>query len=979
MTVTSTPKRPKAPKIPKAPAAPKLRAVNPRPMAFAFGPAGVPDGTGVLQVSVCRWTPEARQLTEALKKQLKDAPGSKATLPIQDLRFRLQVRDPGVVRVEGDLGTGYVEQPLLYSRSDPARAAEEANAAVAVWAETVLKKSAVLQLATRRALNELALAGKAVRATEKSTKVFTWDVNRHSGSAKNPKSENLYTDLSEYAAQFVEGHEVYPGAGPMRRVITPELATNTVVLMTEPITLNFSGGPGRPGIEVRFSLGIELSTETYPGRDLPVIQVSHHKHVWAREPKRGTSRIGGYIFPKGDTRALQFSLEKDLTLGEGYLTLAAQYGLPPLTSEKIAADGTNPGWRGHMLTVNHRNGRAEAKAALRGVPVLDQMLSFERLEDLLAPAGLTPWTGIEEVPTAFGQRTDADMDWKVLFEEEGEDDTDDEGQPLDRKTVLKKRKDREKAEQKFGEWLKRVRGDISAHYAGAHHIVLGYDEGLRDDAVAAQKILQDVLGTEDGQAVSGRAIIHLLALPAGVHGPRELLDGPLLKPAERAEARTQKWATFTEEVSAYMAEQTEHPVSGVIVMAKLWYEDRHTGVSRRDDKINKRVGRVTINRELGVMVQYLLPQERLRGLGVDPKKARSFQIRTINAWRDLAWKSIGKMNGLNEKIGASFAVPPADPEGLTLLGVGIIRVNRKRWSGNSTSFIPYAIELDPLTGTCSGSLMLGRGDGEAKATAMLPLPELVQLLNENGPSYLARKRIPRDTNDARRTLTQSFIHQIITQRAALHPGLIVLADASTLNGMWSWLNDEQINPHSITLNGEVNAHTDFPDASVIRIRPDHAPKVLKDASEAQVMIDGKVRPAAVWSDADLYRITDDKNTMPTFISFGSRIFKAKRGISSYRDTLNERGVVTVPRNDAWLTPNAIEITVVRPGPHDPQELAKFVEALRSEFAHFGSWINNPGPLHFASLLKDYIPDYELAQEEDDSEEVVQDLQPGLFG
>ncbi|WP_407542404.1 RNaseH domain-containing protein (plasmid) [Deinococcus radiomollis] len=109
------------------------------------------------------------------------------------------------------------------------------------------------------------------------------------------------------------------------------------------------------------------------------------------------------------------------------------------------------------------------------------------------------------------------------------------------------------------------------------------------------------------------------------------------------------------------------------------------------------------------------------------------------------------------------------------------------------------------------------------------------------------------------------------------------------------------------------------------------------------------------------------------------IFKAKRGISSYRDTLNECGVVTVPRNDAWLTPNAIEITVIRPGPHDPQELAKFVEALRSEFAHFGSWINNPGPLHFASLLKDYIPDYELAQEKDDSEEVIQDMQPGLFG
>ena len=47
-----------------------------------------------------------------------------------------------------------------------------------------------------------------------------------------------------------------------------------------------------------------------------------------------------------------------------------------------------------------------------------------------------------------------------------------------------------------------------------------------------------------------------------------------------------------------------------------------------------------------------------------------------------------------------------------------------------------------------------------------------------------------------------------------------------------------------------------------------------------------------------------------------------------------------------------------------------MEALRSEYAHFGSWINAPGPLHFASLLKAYVPDYELVEDDEDGEEEV---------
>ncbi|GAA5504172.1 hypothetical protein Dxin01_03941 [Deinococcus xinjiangensis] len=65
-------------------------------------------------------------------------------------------------------------------------------------------------------------------------------------------------------------------------------------------------------------------------------------------------------------------------------------------------------------------------------------------------------------------------------------------------------------------------------------------------------------------------------------------------------------------------------------------------------------------------------------------------------------------------------------------------------------------------------------------------------------------------------------------------------------------------------------------------------------------------------------------------------------------------------------PNAIDIIIIRPGTLQPEALAKFIEALRSGYARFGSWINAPSLLHFASMLKAYVPDYDLV--DDDEEE-----------
>jgi hypothetical protein len=71
----------------------------------------------------------------------------------------------------------------------------------------------------------------------------------------------------------------------------------------------------------------------------------------------------------------------------------------------------------------------------------------------------------------------------------------------------------------------------------------------------------------------------------------------------------------------------------------------------------------------------------------------------------------------------------------------------------------------------------------------------------------------------------------------------------------------------------------------------------------------------------------------------------------------------------------VEITVLQDPQQvprfTPDELATLVETLRGAYNHFGGWTTMPGPLHFASFLKEYVPDYELAEAEADARQEVE--------
>jgi RNaseH domain of pPIWI_RE len=72
---------------------------------------------------------------------------------------------------------------------------------------------------------------------------------------------------------------------------------------------------------------------------------------------------------------------------------------------------------------------------------------------------------------------------------------------------------------------------------------------------------------------------------------------------------------------------------------------------------------------------------------------------------------------------------------------------------------------------------------------------------------------------------------------------------------------------------------------------------------------------------------------------------------------------------AWSTPSAVEFTIVRTAAGErPDQVVQVVEWLRTLYAHFGDWSTKPAPLHFEGALKEYLPDYDLDEEEDDGED-----------
>ncbi|MFB2895632.1 RNaseH domain-containing protein [Aerosakkonemataceae cyanobacterium BLCC-F50] len=64
------------------------------------------------------------------------------------------------------------------------------------------------------------------------------------------------------------------------------------------------------------------------------------------------------------------------------------------------------------------------------------------------------------------------------------------------------------------------------------------------------------------------------------------------------------------------------------------------------------------------------------------------------------------------------------------------------------------------------------------------------------------------------------------------------------------------------------------------------------------------------------------------------------------------------------TPNPLEIVVtLRQKNDNPDRLAALVESLRYGFGHYSDWLSLPAPFFFERVVRDYISEFAIEDEE----------------
>jgi hypothetical protein len=953
-------------------------------LALTFPGASALDAQApVYHATRVEWTREGRAQLLLLRDGI--ARHGEARLPLRDLRLRLQVNDAQVRRLDRRLGSGGSVQyqptlPLLFTTTPAAAATAAANAAVQVWVRDTVRPMGGASATACQELQRLAELGQALTAVAHPARVFAWEHHPQTFAAWPRENSTQFADLADYVAGLLAGRELFPGAGPLRQEASASLTANTARLFTDPIRL----AAGAKRVEC-FSLGLTVSVETYPGRPLPVVQIRPEKRVWATKPRAHFKRaLSGYVLPVGEDRALRFSVEKDLGLGTDYAAIARRYGLPQhgLTAAELARDGDSGtgSYEEAEVVITHRHGQGESFPAQAGLPDQDRADCFANVVQQLAVVGFSPWTAVAEVLTPSRGQADADGAWRFF------DPNHTKSKSYAKKPLADQQLEDFLNRNKAEAWQHRMRAATAGYYGGTYRLVLGYQSGQHRAASYVRDFLTLVLGVDT-------VAITLLALPDGVHGPRAILAEKDAKAEQRAAARAEHWQPFMQAVRELMpaSQRAGHAATvatapdyldGLLILAAAEYPTPAApGKAAKvfpDDRVNKRAARITLNRELNLPVQYLLPP--LTGKPAEELDWLEFQQRLVNAWRDVAWKFIGYVPELRTKLSQTLMATGPDPAPV-LLGFGVVRANRTGLRQNATSFIPYAIELNPATGVTRAALLL-TSNGRPQPAQLEALPQTIHRLTANGASYLQEKDNFDSAAQQRKQYTQLFVHDILDQAAREHPAVVAFFDQRTLVGAWDWLSDKRLDPSDVLFREKLGGpamqtQLNWLNVALVRLRGELAPKALREAPQTRLLNEtGETRFAARHCEAQLLHLTDTAHPqLHTYLSFGSDMDTSrKRGASCYRELQAESGAAIRLHRKRWGTPNGLEITVIQNDTaaeavrYDPAQLAELVETLRFGHAHAPGWTALPAPLHFATVLRQYVPDYALPDNHDEANE-----------
>lgn len=929
------------------------------------------------------WTETARSLIERVRRlALGSGRPEGKEFPYADLRAALQVRVSGMVLLEGRIFPRDECDPLFAASGKPADIKSAAHRSISAWCQLTLRPWAErlgtdcgdIDLLETRALEGALLEQRP--SPDMPTEGQVPDALRSD-------FHDFADILLAIAAPEIEGTELFPGLGPVHRVLDREYG-NSIAFETWPTTLPDAG-------DDLFSMVAEISVETRPSSRLPYLVVRASKRIWCNEFPAATQlfgrrRISVRVVKRGDrVRAATLSVRLDKGIPRpdlDALLFEAQRASEDSLSEDLHELVRNRGRMPDLFVgVPFRYGYRPVPKIQFGVTLQDQVDLTRTIHQRIARYGFTESrlrvldrtadrpeefrkqaTLHNLITHHFGQVPEADVPARVeeLF---GSAEKKARGKPKPVKTV-----DLEPLRQANRDRLDRAFGSGAA-------IDLMFVCRRESEEVVFRSAVSLLFGD--------RINVVRHAIPDGVHGTRKMLDGES-RPTrtQRAEVRRNAWLPLAEQI------RQEFLNSPVIVQAARKYD----GVE--EDSVNKDVGRNTIATVAGCNVQYLLPP----GDG----KAADYMHRVQAALYDLLFGHAGLGPNPAELVASTFderARPKA------IVGISVVSQAASRGGRPEGAMLAVAMKIDVATGRISGRI--GRlKNGAMDRGAFQTLSRTLVEVASAGLTSLGEKQPDRRKNFL------SFVRAVIDEVVDDDPNALILVESTTARSLWTWLADENISSDVYLEDAAARPPATWKSLRFVRVRERSSGRLATEARRSWIPVtkDGNERAGPIVDEVYATAISCVVESLPegnaktrhylTAHGFdvrnqgarGQSVYRRKPGfVGAHAHTPKGKAkfgnrVLSRPgTDDVWRTPSRIPVTLevtVLPSQlgDDEDSAATLVSALRNGYSHTADGTFLPAPLSFRSKILDYMDRYASAPEDDEPDDgLAIDEDPDLSG
>ncbi|ROH91760.1 DUF3893 domain-containing protein [Stagnimonas aquatica] len=903
-------------------------------LALKFDLSMPPHAVSVAAIS---WSPDALRILAGMRERAVSGEVSRArgkeklSLPYASLRASLLIADPRFASMDPGLGlrqTKMTADPFGYLEGNAVLSIDDLQDAAAQWIQGRLSAWAQAYGVSGQAISQLTQLIRTrslFSVAHREMQAFPW------GVAGAPT--DFYKVTAGQISRLLAGKEVFPGLGPMLRVVGDQ--SNSAELFSRPQI----AGKGR------FSLGCRISLETLPGARQPVVYLRFFRRRWASGFEQGyvaERNIGGFVLSEAIRPHEAFSFNATMKFEQGrkiwrtdeaFDELVSHFGMQVGYANEQVVDYPNDETAEALLMYKAKVTTLGEPDLGAGVSATDQLDATHAIVGILEPYGFRIFDGHSEVKKVTpGRKAKAvprldvfkpAMILNRLFRDQGEQLEEPVLESVDEAL-------RRVTQKPLSEWFsKNVKG-LEERYEGTlAGLVSRVVEGMGVRTDPGRRNLYLLLNTGessmwikavDSMMVGDEVKVTAVQLPPDVHGPRNGLPGSELNSAERFQCRVAAWRRFIES-----NEFGSRPM--FLVQAADFYP------GGQDDSVNKVAAVRTLSGVGGGTVQYLLPPERGRMDG--------YLVRLQSALLDLRYGHAGCVMGLKAVVEAAF--PDMDSRPQFLAGIGYIRIGERA----DLATLVATARIEVATGkTC---IKLAHLESEAIVTTWMTFDEAL--------GYVAgRGRLTMGDYNAQKSLISKLLRESFDSLSSEDANAVVFVDATNMARFWPMLTNPKAKSDDIVIDGQ--AFPKWNSLRLIRVR-ENAPMIVHQRSA--LFGDRSIE----WA-TPVQRLIEAADTVvPTYWSIARTIGQFKRGTSCYRSKYVLRADrLGFEERDAEYsqhqTPNPIELAVLRRQLNDdPTVLAGLGHHLRAGIpqARGDIWVKMPSPLHVLEKIREYLESY----------------------